>query len=210
MKKVVNLSFVFVLALCLDATFINDVKAGGFNNDKPTANTPNPDGKTVVSDYINAIGGADAIKKLNSTNATGTLSVQGMSLDVSQKRMAPNKTAQTVVMNGQTVGKTIFNGTKGYQEQMGNRMDMTDEDIADMKQQTAIIPQVDYISNSAYKLNVLGTEKINNADAYKVVVTMPSGKVDTEYYDVASKLLLRQIISRTMNGQLMISAIIKK
>ncbi len=201
MKKLSNLFLLFVLAVCLNGLFFTNVQAGGFKAGKTQKEAPNPDGKTVVSDYIKAIGGVDAIKKLNSTNATGTLSVQGMSMDVTQKRMAPNKTAQTIIMNGQTAAKTVFNGTKGYQEQMGNRMDMTDDQMADMKLQTAIIPQVDYLSNSNYKLNVLGTEKVNNADAYKLLVTMPSGKSDTEFYDVASKLLVKQIISRTMNGQ---------
>ncbi len=201
MKKLANSFFLFVLAVCLNTMLVTNVQAAGFTPEKAHSKMPNPDGKTVVSDYIKAIGGIDAVKKLNSTNATGTLSVQGMSLDVTQKQMAPNKTAQIVVMNGQTVGKTIFDGTKGYQEQMGNRMDMTDDQTADMKLQTTIVKQVDYLSNPNYKLSVLGTEKVNNADAYKLLVTMPSGKADTEFYDVASKLLVKQIISRNMNGQ---------
>lgn len=201
MKKLLNSFLLLLLAVCLNTMLVANVQAAGFTQDNTQNKMPNPDGKTVVSDYIQAIGGVDAVKKLNSTSSTGTLSVQGMSLDVTQKRMAPNKTSQVIVMNGQTVGKTVFNGTKGYQEQMSNRMDMTDDQMADMKLQTAIIPQVDYVSNSNYKLSVLGTEKVNNADAYKLLVTMPSGKADTEFYDVASKLLVKQIISRSMNGQ---------
>ncbi len=201
MKKLSNSFLLFVFAMCLNGLLVTNLQAAGLKTDRTHKETPNPDGKTVVSDYIKAIGGVDAIKKLNSTNATGTLSVQGMSMDVTQKRMAPNKTAQTIVMNGQTAAKTVFNGTKGYQEQMGNHMDMTDDQMADMKTQTAIVPQVDYLTNPSYQLSVLGTEKINNADAYKLLVTMPSGKSDTEFYDVASKLLVKQIISRTMNGQ---------
>ncbi len=201
MKKLSNSFLLFLLTVCLNTMLVASVQAAGLTSAKTHSRLPNPDGKMVVSDYIQAIGGVDAVKKLNSTSSTGTMSVQGMSLDITQKRMAPNKTAQVIVMNGQTVGKTVFNGTKGYQEQMGNHMDMTDDQMADMKLQTAIIPQVDYISNSNYKLNVLGTEKVNNADAYKLLVTMPSGKSDTEFYDVASKLLVKQIISRSMNGQ---------
>lgn len=201
MKKLSNSFLLFVLAMCLNAMLVGNVQAAGFTSDETHNKMPSPDGKTVVSDYIKAIGGIDAVKKVNSTNATGSLSVQGMSLDITQKKMAPNKLVQNIVMNGQTVGKTLFDGTKGYQEQMGNRRDMTDEDVADMKAQTAIVPQVDYLSNPNYKLSVLGTEKVNNADAYKLLVTTPSGKADTEFYDVASKLLVKQILSRSTNGQ---------
>ncbi len=202
MKRLSNLLVLFMLLICMNMMLCaNAIAAGNPHFDSTPAKAINADAKAIVSGYINAIGGIDAIKKVNSTNATGTLSVQGMSLDVTQKRMTPNKTAQTVIMNGQTVGKTVFNGTKGYQEQMGNHTDMTDDQVADMKLQTGIIPQADYLTNSAYKLSVLGTEKVNNADAYKLLITTPSGKADTEFYDVATKLLVKQIVSRTINGQ---------
>ncbi len=201
MKNRLKAVLFFVTALCFVFAFTSPVKALPHHLHLLLSDTTDADAKTVVADYINAIGGMDAVKKLNSTSATGSLSVQGMSLDVTQKRMSPNKTVQTVTMSGNTVGKTVFNGSKGYQEQMGNRTDMSDEDMADMKTQTSIVPQVDYLTGDNYKMTVAGTEKINDADAYKVVVTMPSGKTDTEYYDVATKLLVKQVMNRNSNGQ---------
>ncbi len=197
-----NFFVILVLATGVSVLFTDNATAAISHSDStPTKVMANKDAKAIVTDYINTIGGADAIKKINSTSATGTLSVQGMSLDVKQARLAPNKTLQTIIMNGNTVGKTVFNGEKGYQEQMGNRVDMTDEDIADMKMQTSVIPQTDYLSNPNYKLSTQDIEKVNDADAYKVLVVMPSGKTDTEYYDVASKLLVKQIVTRSVNGQ---------
>ena len=201
MKRLLNSLLLFVLAVCLNGLLFSNVQAAGFTSERTHKETPNPDGKTVVSDYINAIGGVDAVKKLNSTNDTGTVSAQGMLMSFSEKRLAPGKMLQIITMNGQTAFKSMFDGSKGYMEQMGNRMDMPSEQLTEMKQQTAIIPQVDYLSNPNYKLSVLGTEKVNNADAYKLLVTMPSGKSDTEYYDIASKLLVKQVASRSMNGQ---------
>lgn len=163
---------------------------------------PEPaDGKAVVTDYINAIGGMEAIKKINSLKDSGSFSVQGMALPMSQKFMAPNKTLQTVSMNGMSVAKTVFNGEKGYQEQMGNRVDMSATELADKKTQTSVIPQVDYLTNNSYKLSLQGSEKVNDKDAYKVLVTMPSGDVDTEYYDKATKLLVKQTLAKTVAGQ---------
>lgn len=157
--------------------------------------------ETIVADYITAIGGMDAVKKLNSVLDSGTLTVQGNTLQVVQKKMVPGKMLQVVTMNGNTVGKTVFDGTKGYTEQMGNRTDMGETDMSDLKSQTSLIEQVDYLTNKAYKMAVIGTEKLNGADAYKLLVTMPSGKTDTEYYDVATKLLLQKTMANSVNGQ---------
>ena len=202
MKNLSNFLLLSLLVTGFSAMLTNRATAAILSHsDSTPARATDKDAKAIITDYVNAIGGAAAIKKVNSTSATGTLSVQGMSLDVKQERLAPNKTLQTIVMNGNTVGKTVFNGNKGYQEQMGNHIDMTDEDITDMKMQTSIIPQTDYLTNSNYKLATQDIEKINNSDAYKVLVTMPSGKTDTEFYDVASKLLVKQIVTRTTSGQ---------
>lgn len=172
-----------------------------FYADTTPSQTVNKEAKAIIKDYITAIGGADAIKKLNSIASTGNLSVQGATLDVTQKEMAPNRTAQIITMGGNTVGKTVFNGTKGYTEQMGNRADMGEEDITDMKQQTSLIEQTDYLTNPAYKLAVQGIDTVNGSAAYKVAVTKPSGKTDVEYYDVASTLLVQKDVSRTVSGQ---------
>jgi zinc protease len=163
---------------------------------------PDPaDGKAVVTDYINAIGGLDAIKKISSLKDTGSFSVQGMTFPVVQKHLAPNKTLQIVTMNGTTVGKSVFDGSKGYTEQMGTRMDMGEAEMADMKTHTSVIPQADYLTSSDYKLSLLGSEKVDNEDTYKILVTTPSGTTDTEYYSKASKLLIKQIVTKTVNGQ---------
>lgn len=163
--------------------------------------TVNVDAKTIIKDYINAIGGEDALSQVKSINATGSMSIQGMALTYNQKQMAPNKQAVTVSMNGNVVSKNVFNGTTGYQQQMGNKSDMSAEEIAESKLQTSVFEQEDYIKNPNIKLQVVGTEKVNGADAYKVQIALPTGKTITEYYDVASKYLVKREGTRIVQGQ---------
>lgn len=192
----------FILLVIVSGIYQTPVKAADFfYNDTIPAQVADKDAKTIISDYINAVGGTAAIKKLNSIASTGNLSVQGATLDILQKEMAPNKTAQVLTMGGNTVGKTVFNGSKGYTEQMGNRADMGEEDMADLKQKTSLIEQADYLTNNAYKLSLQGIDTVNGAKAYKVSVIKPSGKEDIEYYDAASKLLVRKDVTRMVNGQ---------
>lgn len=161
------------------------------------------DGKTVVNDYLKAIGGVDELKKTRSLWLKMTLSMQGMNLSVDQKGMAPNKNAITVAMMGNVVNKQVFDGVKGYQEQNGQKSPMPEDEIAAKKAQTCLFEQVDYVSNAAYKLVTKGIEKIDGKDAVKVEVTNPAGKTQTEYYDVVSKLLVKVESAMEMNGMAM-------
>jgi zinc protease len=120
-----------------------------------------------------------------------TMTMQGMSLNVDSKKLAPNKQLMTMSMNGNVMVKSVFDGDKGYQQQMGNKKDLTAEEVAQKKVFTSITEQLDYLSNPAFKLLVKGIQKVNGADAYQLVVTDPTGKSSTEYYDVKSKLLVK-------------------
>ncbi len=151
----------------------------------------NTDAKTIINDYLKAIGGIDELKKIKTLYTKMSMSMQGMELNVETKKMTPNKELATVSMQGNIVSKSLFNGSTGYQEQMGNKVEITGDDLNDKKVQTSIFAQVDYLSN-AFKIEVKGIEKLNNNDVYKLIVTKPSGKTQTEYYDVNSKLLVKE------------------
>ena len=145
----------------------------------------------IIDKYISVSGGAEELKKINSMATTGTLAVQGMQLDAASKRMAPNKEVMEVSMNGQVAMKTAFDGEKGYQSQMGAKMDFDADQLAKKKEIKGLFPQL-YYKTAGYKLEVAGTEKVGGADAYKVKVVSPSGTESIEYYDVATGNLVKE------------------
>ncbi|MGN6615660.1 MAG: insulinase family protein [Ilyomonas sp.] len=171
---------------------------------KPVSDSPkvavNKDAKTIINDYLTAIGGQDALMKVKSIHTSLTMEMQGMTLNVEDKKLAPNLSLTTVSMGGNVVSKELYNGTMGYREQMGNKTDLSDKDMKDLKATTSLFPQIDYVTNPDIKLNVTGTEKVNGKDAYKVEITLPSGKQKTEYYDLDSKLLVRDEEQIEQNG----------
>jgi zinc protease len=83
---------------------------------------------------------------------------------------------------------------------MGNKKDMTPDEVAQKKVFTSLTEQLDYLSNPAFKLAVKGIQKVNGADAYQVSVTDPTGKTSTEYYDVKSKLLVKNESTTVTNN----------
>lgn len=170
-----------------------------------TAAMPDVKPADIIKGYIDAIGGSAELKKVTSYTITSDMAMQGMKLNVSQKKMAPNKETMTITMGGNTVMKETFDGDKGYQQQMGNKKDLTADEIARKKVFTSLTEQLDYLTNPAFKLVVKSIQKVNGADAYQVSVTDPTGKTSIEYYDVKSKLLVKNE-STTVTNNVSVSA----
>lgn len=146
--------------------------------------------KDIIAKYINTIGGAEELKKINSIVMSGSANIQGMSLDVTGKKMSPNMNMIEIKMNGQTVMQQVFNGTTGYRSQMGKKQPMEEDELKKSKNIKGIFEQLFY-DNAGYQLELAGTEKVVDNEAYKIHVTTPSGSKSTEYYDVKTGYLLK-------------------
>ena len=146
---------------------------------------------SLIEDYLKAIGGKEEVKKLNSVKMTVAMDMMGTQLTGVNIKMAPNKEYMELKMGEMTVLQKSFDGTKGYQGQMGQKKDFDEKEIKEAMDNKGIIPQLYYIG-ADYKTSYLGTGKVGDEDAYKLKVTKPSGKVDIEYYSMKNGLLLRK------------------
>jgi len=144
----------------------------------------------IIDGYLKAIGGKAEVEKLNSIKATFTMDLMGRSFEGTDIKMAPNKQYTEVKMGEMKVMQKMFDGTKGYQAQMGQKNEMDEKEIKEAKDDKGLIPQVFYLS-SDYKLAYLGIEKVGEENAYKLKVTKPSEKVVVEYYSTSTGLLLK-------------------
>ena len=201
-KKYYNHDNTRVVIVGKTETFTPGLKKAGFSVSefdnlaepvKATASTgtaATKSAKEIVDSYITAIGGAAAIKKITSIQQNAEMEMQGQKLTVTIKDMAPNLSVMEVSMMGQTAMKQAFNGTTGYQIQMGKKSELTGDDLTEKKESKGIVSQL-YYATDGTKLEAAGTAKVGAADAYKLIVTSPSGKKKTEYYDVKSGLLLK-------------------
>ncbi len=177
-----------------------DIYANPVVEGAAAAAVPATNATDIIKGYIDATGGATELSKITAYDATMTMAMQGMSLNVSEKKLAPNKDVMTISMGGNVMMKSMFDGTTGYEMQMGNKKDLTAEEIAQKAVFTSLTEQLDYLKNPAFKLTVKGIQKVNGSDAYQVDVTDPSGKRSTEYYDVKSKLLVKNETTTTSNN----------
>lgn len=149
-------------------------------------------GKDVVAAYIKAIGGEATVRAVTSLVMESTMNVPGMGeMTVSTKQMAPNKLSMTMGMTGMTLMRQVFDGEKGYAEQMGQRQMIEGDDLNRMKNEAMIFEELEYF-NDAYTLEVKGVDEIRGEQAYRVVVNGPGG-ASTHYFSVASGLKLRSV-----------------
>jgi hypothetical protein len=149
----------------------------------------------VINNYVTAIGGKDAISKIKDLSMTFTGEAQGANLEILIQKKSPNKFLQSVSVTGMgEVQKQVCDGTKVRASGMQGSEDITDpEKVKAVAMQAVIVPESEYGSMGA-KLTYAGKEKVNNADAHKLEVTIGTVKM-TEYYDVASGLKVRQVIT---------------
>ena len=161
-------------------------------NIKETAKTTESVSAAIIIDgYLKAIGGKDEIKKLVSMKSTFTSKLMGQEFTGTDLRMAPNKRNLQFMMGSMAMMQQTFDGTKGFQAQMGKKTEMNEKEIKESQDDKGLIPQLFYISNE-YQLSYLGTGKAGEEDCYKLKVTKPSGKVTVEYYAIKSGLLLKE------------------
>lgn len=165
---------------------------------KQTAETVAPKSATdVIKDYINAIGGEAALKKITALQQNGEMDIQGQKLTVTIKNMLPNLSSFEISMMSQTMMKQVFNGTAGYRMQMGNKTELTGDELAEEKEKKGFFNQLYYAKDGA-KIESAGTAKVGSANAYKLNITSASGIKKTEYYDSKTGLLLKDEETRNV------------
>ena len=154
---------------------------------------PGMDGKKVVTDFINAIGGMEQVAALKDVQSSVTMQSRGMAITLNQTQKTGNKLVMDMLMSGQSMGKTILNGDKAIQTgQGGAQRDITGVELDDLKEQSLPCKELSYLSGN-YQLLLKGIEEVNGKSAYLVEVTHPNGSKKIEYYEVATSLKIREI-----------------
>ncbi len=136
---------------------------------------------TVINKYIKAIGGRENLEKVKDKTTVMSGSVQGMNIKMKIYQKVPNKIKQELDA-GVIKQETYYDGKKGIVLSGGNTVDITGEALETMKYQAMMHP-IYIIDSLNIKTKLLGIEKVNGKDAYKIEVTLPNGKNWIEYFD---------------------------
>jgi hypothetical protein len=155
-------------------------------------NTNSISAAEIVESYLKAIGGKDEVKKINTISSIIGLDMMGRTFEGTEKKMNPNLQVTEIKMGTMTIMKSVFDGKVGFQQQGPQKKNLTVKEIKEALDEKGVIPQLFYITNPEYKLDYLGTGKLNDENTYRLKVVMPSGKTSIQEYAVQSGLLLKE------------------
>ena len=159
-----------------------------------------PDGvsaQSILADYIDVIGGQDAINAIRSLEVSYNANFMGNELEAISINTAEEQ-KQIVKMGGNVLATVIVNASGAKVEQMGNSMDLPPEMAADMQAFIGIIPELKMMENES--ITVSGIEEIDGQSAYALEMKGQS-TTTTTYYAVESGLKLKQTTVTEMMGQ---------
>ena len=160
----------------------------GNPTDKPELKKPVPAGvtaKSVIDNYIKAIGGEKAVSAVKTIEMNGTTTIpQAPSpLSFTVKIDAKGKLMVELAMGTMSLMKQVLNEKGGYVMQQGQRQNIEGTMLADMKASATPFEELSLSKNQGVTLESI--EFINGKEAYAV----KNGKT-TRYYDVTSGLKL--------------------
>ena len=161
-----------------------------------TKSAGNVTAEDVMKNYVAALGGEKAIKSLKDIKTVRKGALQGGEITIMnfQKQGSKLKAVVNGTFNGQTMNlsRTVLNGDKGYQETQGKKQELSGDELDQAKEQADM--QAD-LNPEKYgdKRTVKGIVQVNGADAYMVENLDKKGKKSTEYYDVKTNLLVKQV-----------------
>ena len=145
----------------------------------------------IIDDYFKALGGVEKLNSIDDLTQVMKASMQGMELQITSIRKAPNLSFETVEAGGMELQKQIFNGTEGVEVVQGQSNPLDEKKIQESKVEARIFPELTY-DQLGVTLTLTGLEKVGEEDSYVVEIAYPSGKRSYSYFAKESGLKLKE------------------
>ena len=163
----------------------------------------------IVEKHLTALGGREALGKITSRRATGTVSVAtpmgdlGGSLEMSAK--APNKMRADIRIDltsvggpGEMVITEMFDGTNGWSlNSMRGETPMSGDQLAGARNNFFPSPLLKY-KELGMTATLEATQQVNGKAAHVVLFTPKSGPAERMFFDAESFLIVRTTSSMTL------------
>jgi outer membrane lipoprotein-sorting protein len=158
----------------------------------------------IVAKNIEARGGLAKIKSIESARMTGTMTMgQGMEAAMVVEYKRPRMIRQEFTIQGMT-GITAYDGKSGWQVMpfMGKKdpEPMSADDLKEMEDESDIEGDLVGWKEKGSKVELLGKDKVEGTETWKLRVTLKDGTVKTIWLDNDSYLEIQEESKRKIQG----------
>lgn len=156
----------------------------------------------IIDKHLAAIGGREALTKITTRKATGTLSVDtpvgALSGPIEMFAKVPNKVRTTVRIDisavggqGEMIQEQLFDGTNGWTlNSMQGDQAMTGDELESAKNDYFPTPLLKY-KEMGIKVELKPAEDVNGKKAHVLTFTPKSGPAETIYFDQETFMVVR-------------------
>jgi len=159
----------------------------------------------IVDKYITAIGGKEKMLALNSLKMEGSLSVQGFDIGITVTILNGKGSRTDITVPGQSDGYRIITPTKGWNFLPFQGQSSPEEAPEDQLKsgQSGLDLQSPFLNYAAkgHKIELLGTEKTEGTDCFKLKITYKNGKVSTVFVDTKNYYRIKSVSTINVNGE---------
>jgi outer membrane lipoprotein-sorting protein len=158
----------------------------------------------IIAKNIDAIGGAENWRKINSVIQEGALTIQGAEIPIIQTVLNGKGSRQDITAMGKS-GYIIITPTAGWTflpfQGQQTPEPMTAEDVSqsqsDLDVQGVLI---DYAAKG-HTVEYLGKDDVEGTECYKIKVNVKGESPQTMFIDTKSNLVIRITTTKKTNGQ---------
>ena len=161
----------------------------------------------IVNKAIQAQGGEEKLKSVNSVVTTQQVTLPGLPAPATSKSytLSTGEKASEMSMEGAgTIMKIVFDGETGYIEQMNQQMPLPEDRVMEMKTEHPIFPVLTLLNA---ELEVDNIVDVNGSPAYKVNATYGNDLSAEYYFDQNSGLLVQYVKESEVQGTPMLTTI---
>lgn len=134
--------------------------------------------KQVIDNYVTALGGKQKLESVKTLSMKNSISVMGMEMEGKTVKK-DNKFKSTQTMMGQEMSQ-VFDGEKGFANQMGQKMDFPADQVAKLKDAKIM----DALGMNPEKMKTVEKKQIDGKDY--IVLSSDDSKY---YFDAKTNLL---------------------
>lgn len=162
-----------------------------------------PTVEEIVDKYITAIGGKDALMKVNDLTMNMSSDMNGNAIIITRKQKLPNKFSMLINANGMEVMKQTGDGSKVVMGGMQGNRTIDGPGAQQMIAMNTLFPELHYTENGV-KTTLVGPEKVDDKDTYKLSHTTADGAATwTDNFDVNTGLKVQTIYtSKSPQGEM--------